>query len=204
MNRSAPTDRSPSPEAERLGAALAQVRKGQGLSQAEAGARIGMTSQGWGLYEAGRRPGLFRPDVQRRLTGALGSSPEELALILARIDDEVLARPKARGVESPFRAYRATPSPSPSGLGRLQLSNDELAPWAVSGVVLEYDPGRWPRRDQGCVIDMIDGSRLVRLYDRADADALYVRGGAGGLETVSILPRATIDKVAAVIGRLEP
>lgn len=204
MNRSEPADRSRSPEAERLGVALARLRKDQGLSQAEAGARIGMTSQGWGLYEAGRRPGLFRPDVQRRLTGALGASTEELALILSRVPDQsVEGGSTGRGVESPSRAYRPSVSSAASGLARLQLSNDELAPWAVSGVVLEYDPGRWPRRDQGCVIDTVDGERLVRLYDRADAEALHVRGGAGGLDAVSVLPRSTVVQVAAVVGRLE-
>ena len=70
-------------------------------------------------------------------------------------------------------------APSAATTRRLSLSNDELAPWAVSGVVLEYEPGRWPRRDQGCVIEMADGRVLVRLYDRADADAIVVRAGSG-------------------------
>lgn len=202
MNRPDPTDSRPSPEAERLGAALAWLRKARGLSQAEAGARVGMTSQGWGLYEAGRRPGLFRPDVQRRLTTAVESSPEELALILAR-ETEASEVQASRGVESGARAYRPAAGGRSPGLKRLQLSNDELSPWAVSGVVLEYDPSRWPRRDQGCVIDLIDGSRLVRLYDRADGDTLYLRGGADGLETVVDLSRAEVAAVAAVVARLE-
>ena len=70
-------------DARRLGEALAALRRARGLSQAEAGARVGMTSQGWGLYEAGRRPGLFRPDVQRRLTGAVDATPEALILHLS-------------------------------------------------------------------------------------------------------------------------
>ena len=85
----------------------------------------------------------------------------------------------------------------------MQLSNDDLAPWATSGVVLEFDPGRWPRRDQGCVIDFADGARLVRLYERADADWLYVWGGRDGLATESRLERAAIVRVAAVRARLE-
>ena len=67
-------------QARALGEALATLRRERGLSQAEAGARIGMTSQGWGLYEAGKRSSLFRPDVQRRLTGALDATPEALVL----------------------------------------------------------------------------------------------------------------------------
>jgi transcriptional regulator with XRE-family HTH domain len=142
-------------DARRLGEALAALRRARGLSQAEAGGRVGMTSQGWGLYEAGKRPGLFRPDVQRRLTAAVDSTPEALALHLAAApaDD-----PAPSGVESPARAYADA---VPAETRRLQLSSDDLAPWTASGVTLEYAPGRWPRRDQGCVIDMADGRRLV-------------------------------------------
>ena len=190
-----------------LGEALAALRRELGLSQAEAGARIGMTSQGWGLYESGRRPGLFRPDVQRRLTGALDASAEDLALSAARGAAD--AATVADGVESGARTYdTGIPArSSPTGslrTERLQLSNDDLAPWAASGVVLEIDPGRWPRRDQGCVIDMIDGRRLVRLYDRADGEHLYLRGGPGGLEAPESLERARTRRVAAVIARLDP
>jgi len=180
-----------------LGEALAGLRRERGLSQAEAGARVGMTSQGWGLYESGRRPGLFRPDVQRRLTGALDASPEDLALALAG----------ARGVESGARAYEVGSVTRPVRAirtERLQLSNDDLAPWAASGVVLEFDPGRWPRRDQGCVIDLIDGQRLVRLYDRADGERLYLRGGPGGLDVETALERGLTRRVAAVVARLDP
>lgn len=196
-----------------LGEALAALRRDRGLSQAEAGARVAMTSQGWGLYESGRRPGLFRPDVQRRLTAALEASPEDLALAVVRGRTEVEPMSPAIGVESGVRSWVPAPRISgpqiagsgraPAGAERLQLSNDDLAPWAVSGVMLEFDAGRWPRRDQGCVIDMKDGGRLVRIYDRADSDRLYVRGGPQGLDVETVLGRADVIRVAAVIGRLE-
>lgn len=184
-----------------LGEALAALRRERSLSQAEAGARLDMTSQGWGLYEAGKRPGLFRPDVQRRLTAVLDASPEDLAFAAARITTDAPAA--ARGVESGARAWDAGPAKPAASTERVQLSNDDLAPWAASGVVLEFDPGRWPRRDQGCVIDLTDGSRLIRLYDRADADRLYLRGGPGGLSTETVLDRAHTARVAAVIARLD-
>jgi len=191
-----------------LGEALAALRRDRGLSQAEAGARLAMTSQGWGLYESGRRPGLFRPDVQRRLTAALDASPEDLALAAARMRTEGEPRAPATGVESGARAWGAGPQVagagrSETGAERLQLSNDDLAPWAVSGVMLEFDAGRWPRRDQGCVIDMNGGLRLVRIYERADSDRLYVRGGPQGLDVETVLDRADVARVAAVVGRLE-
>ena len=183
-------------DARRLGEALAALRQDRNFSQAQAGERVGMTSQGWGLYEAGKRPGLFRPDVQRRLTAAIGSSPEELALKLGSpLPPEPVA---ATGVESGGRGFSG-PAPA-AATRRLQLSNDDLAPWAASGVVLEYAPGRWPRRDQGCVIEMADGDLRVRLYERADADGLVVRGVAGGEERID---RADTRLVSAVVARLD-
>jgi transcriptional regulator with XRE-family HTH domain len=187
-----------------LGEALAALRQDRGLSQAEAGARLDMTSQGWGLYEAGKRPGLFRPDVQRRLTAALDASPEDLALAAARLTADAPAPLPSKGVESGGRGWAGPPVITASATERLQLSNDDLAPWAASGVVLEFDPGRWPRRDQGCVIDLTDGSRLIRLYDRADADRLYLRGGPDGLDAETVLNRGRAARVAAVIARLDP
>jgi len=184
------------PHALALGEALAALRRERGLSQAEAGRRIGMTSQGWGLYESGRRPGLFRPDVQRRLLAALDATPEDLALRMTASAPETA--PPASGLEARGRGYEAPPSAGATR--RLSLSNDDLAPWAASGVVLEYEPGRWPRRDQGCVIEMTDGRTLVRLYDRADADELVVRGGPGGEERIR---RVDTRAVSAVTARLE-
>lgn len=190
-----------------LGEALASLRRDQGLSQAEAGARLGMTSQGWGLYESGKRPGLFRPDVQRRLTGALGLSIEDLALAAARSipsPDEAALIPILSGFSDPDRAFNAGPAAAQAGAReRLQLSNDDLSPWAASGVMLEFDPGRWPRRDQGCVIDLSDGQRLIRLYDRADAERLYLRGGPGGVDAPTSLERASVVRVAAIVARLD-
>lgn len=188
------------PEIAALGEGLAALRRAAGLSQAEAGQRIGMSSQGWGLYESGKRPGLFRPDVQRRLTGALDATPEDLALIVSRDAPPTVA---AAGVENAGRAFAPSPAPIAPGIERMQLSNDDLAPWAASGVVLEFDPDRWPRRDQGCVIDLTDGTRLVRLYDRADAEGLYVRGGREGLAAESRIDRRTVARVAAVRARLD-
>ncbi|MDP3802846.1 helix-turn-helix transcriptional regulator [Brevundimonas sp.] len=200
-------------DARRLGDALAALRRERDLSQAEAGRRAGMTSQGWGLYEAGKRSGLFRPDVQRRLTAVLGATPEELMLRQASAAPAAPASsaPSAAGgfagpgMESRGRDFSPPTAPSAAArtTGRLQLSNDDLAPWAASGVVLEYEAGRWPRRDQGCVIEMNDGEIRVRLYDRADAGTLVVRGGPGGLDAEERIARSATRAVSAVTARLE-
>ena len=186
-----------------LGRALAELRHAAGLSQAEAGARVGMTSQGWGLYEAGKRPGLFRPDVQRRLTAALDASAEDLALIIARSAGTLADTEPSSGVESPGRSYGPGPRDRSLPIETLQLTDDALAPWAASGVVLEFDAGRWPRRDQGCVIDMVNGERWVRLYDHADADAIHVRDAPLLRDRVQRIERKAVRRVCAVIVRRE-
>lgn len=182
-------------DARRLGEALAALRRERALSQAEAGRRAGMTSQGWGLYETGKRSGLYRPDVQRRLTAALDATPQDLLFHQG---------PAVPGMASEGRAFvHASKIPTKAAPRRLQLSNDDLAPWAASGVVLEYEPGRWPRRDQGCVIEMADGAVRVRIYEGADADALTVRGGPGGLTAQERIARSDTRAVSAVTARLE-
>ncbi|MEN5145353.1 helix-turn-helix domain-containing protein [Brevundimonas diminuta] len=186
-----------SSQARALGEALAALRRERGLSQAEAGARISMTSQGWGLYEAGKRSSLFRPDVQRRLTGALGATPEALALQSgpsASLSEAVVVT----GVSSRGRAFEDAPVQT----RRLRLETDELAPWASAGTVLEYVLGRWPRRGQGCVIQLADGGRRIRLYEWAD-DVDVVVSGAGALDRSERIARQDILSMSAVIGRFD-
>ncbi|WP_165906559.1 MULTISPECIES: helix-turn-helix transcriptional regulator [Brevundimonas] len=185
-------------EARLLGEALAALRRERGLSQAEAGQKIGMTSQGWGLYEAGKRPGLFRPDVQRRLTGALDMTPEDLALAMLGAPATPIPTRDVRGLEARGRAFDG----AVADRRRLRLETDELAPWAAAGTVLEYAPGRWPRRDQGCVIETEDGHVRVRIYERADEDEIIVRG-AGGLDGIERMARAAVRAVSAVTARLD-
>ncbi len=187
----------PDPEVLCLGEALAALRRERGLSQAEAGARVNMTSQGWGLYESGRRPGLFRPDVQRRLTAALDASPDALAL-LASGKAQPMQTPNPTGVQSRGRAFDGRSA----GLNRIEICNEDLSPWAEPGVQLEYKPNLWPRKGQGCVIEMSDGSTRVRLFDWADDREIHVRG-AGGLDQTETIERRLIGRMAAVIARLE-
>ena len=185
-------------EARLLGEALTALRRERGLSQAEAGQKIGMTSQGWGLYEAGKRPGLFRPDVQRRLTGALDMTPEDLALAMLGAPATPIPTRDVRGLEARGRAFDG----AVADRRRLRLETDELAPWAAAGTVLEYAPGRWPRRDQGCVIETEDGHVRVRIYERADEDEIIVRG-AGGLDGIERMARSGVRAVSAVTARLD-
>lgn len=187
----------PDPEVLRLGEALAALRRERGLSQAEAGARVNMTSQGWGLYESGRRPGLFRPDVQRRLTGALDSSPDALAL-LASSKAEPPTTSDPTGVQGRGRNFEGRLA----GLNRIRVHNEDLSPWAEPGVQLEYQPDLWPRQGQGCVIEMSDGSTRLRLFEWASEREMHVRG-AGGFDRAEAIDRRLIVRTSAIVARLE-
>ncbi len=190
-------------EARRLGEALMRLRKAAGLNQAEAGARAGMTGQGWGLYESGKRPGLFRPDVQRRLTAALDADPETLAMQAAG-EAAGVAGGRSNGVESAGRGFKDVPeAPVRRGPGQLVLTDDSLDPWAGSGTVVDYDPERFPRRGQGCVVESRNGSVSVWLFDGADAGTLHLRGGQGGLDALVRMSRQDVLAVSAVTARRE-
>ena len=65
------------PNADREGAllwgiALRVLRTRASLTLADAGAKIGITGQGWSAYETGKSPSIFRPSVQRKFGEALG------------------------------------------------------------------------------------------------------------------------------------
>lgn len=185
-------------DARRLGEALAALRRQKGLSQAEAGSRIGMTSQGWGLYESGRRSGLFRPDIQRRLVSALDATPEELMLHLQPTAAPVAASSSPAGVEAGERAFR--PAAKAADVRMIHLTTDEMAPWAAAGVTVAYRPGQAPRAGQGCVLRLIDGRLMVRLYDGEEGQALRV--ATADDETI-LIARSEIVEISAVVGRLE-
>lgn len=75
------TRRNDEEEARLWGRALSVLRHGKGLSQAQAADAFGIdgiSPQGWGLYESGKRPGIFRPEVQSKLAAALGLTVEDL------------------------------------------------------------------------------------------------------------------------------
>ncbi|HYD44729.1 MAG TPA: helix-turn-helix domain-containing protein [Phenylobacterium sp.] len=81
-------------EAELLGLALRALRTRAKISQAKAGeafsrsqntTELGITAQGWGRYEAGKAPGIFRPDIQRQLAEAVGATHEEFLQERARL-----------------------------------------------------------------------------------------------------------------------
>lgn len=185
----------------RIGEALGRLRRERGLSQAEAGSRIGMTSQGWSLYEAGRRAGLFRPDMQKRLTSALEATPEDL-MLLAETALSPVPTPgtDGMGVQAKGRLF----DPAPSHIMRRErycLDADDMGPWAFVGTIIEYELGRKPKQGGGAVVQLSDGRLHLGLWQGSD-DRGIVLANADGVKTQ--LPWHDIVSVSAVTGRIEP
>ena len=175
-----------------LGRALALLRTEAGLTQEAAGEAFGGSAQNWQKYEAGRAPGVFRPAIQRRLAGALGSVVADLMQARSRVlaADEALSAGRAWGLAE---SGASLPNPAleagadvadRSGMklaalfaGKnltLQMPDDHLRPWAVSGAAIVYDPSAWPRQEDGCVLRAEDGRLHVKIFVRADAETIYV------------------------------
>jgi len=57
----------------------------------------------------------------------------------------------------------------------MQLIGDSMYPWASSGTTIVYDLDRWPRKDQGCVIETREHGYYVKLFDRSDEEKIYAR-----------------------------
>lgn len=189
----------------RIGEALGRLRRERGLSQAEAGARIGMTSQGWSLYEAGRRAGLFRPDMQKRLTAALDATPEDL-MLLAETPPSPAPGPASApatdgaGVQSKGRDFEPAPSRT-IRRERYRLDTDDMGPWAFAGTIIEYEKDRQPKQGGGAVLQLRDGRLHLGLWQGSD-DRGVVVANTGGTQTP--FSWRDILAVSAVTARIEP
>lgn len=187
-----------------MGRALRALRDRQGLSQGAAGKACepAMSSQAWQKYEAGERK--MGRDTVERLTRALGAGPEDLLLARSRIlgDDSTVIEhyPPHRGfaeagarfvlpVWGRPRAGAAGPQVYDAGeperyvdlrnffspSGRVTaIAGESMVPWASSGALIGYDVDVWPKRDEGCVVELNSGEILVKLYRRVDGSTLFV------------------------------
>jgi hypothetical protein len=74
---------------------------------------------------------------------------------------------------------------------RPHIVNDEsMAPWCGVGETVWYEPGRPPRQYDECVIEFLDGTKMVRQYFKeADEHMFFYRINPDALEK---FPSATI------------
>lgn len=108
-----PRESVDAPEAELLGKALGLLRQRVRMSRGEAGQNYGVTEEGWRKYEVGKAPSIFRPDVQDRLTAAIGVSREDLMAERARLaGEDPPAMPRVTPAERMNWAVARAPAPA--------------------------------------------------------------------------------------------
>lgn len=182
----------------RAGEALRILRKRAGLSQEAAAGEAGIHVQSWRNYEAGRR--LMDNPTLATLTRALQSSPEEHALEVVRLTGPAEPRAFASGMEERGRvlqlpvggvAHGGAIMPAvydqPSepdvidfasffapGTRVLRLAGMSMFPYADAGGLVTYNPRVPAKRGQGAVIEMRDGSYLVKRFDKVDGTHLHL------------------------------
>lgn len=183
----------------RVGAALKTLRIRAGLTQEEAGDRMGVTGQAWQNYEKGDRN--FTPKLLRQVTTALGVTEEDLWLEAARpeagpgagvfreVEDRFARRyelPVAGVVRAGgLAAASFQPPAEPEVLDLapffgsdsriLKIQGESMIPWVQPGGWVSYDRRDWPRRGDGCVIEFRDGrDPLVKRFEKTLGGTLYV------------------------------
>lgn len=182
----------------RAGQALRILRKRAGLSQEAAAGEANIHPQTWRGYENGRR--FMDNPTLAVVTRALGSSPEEHALEVLRLSGRTEGRTFASGMEERGRvlqlpvggvAHGGAIMPAvfdqPSepdvidfasfftpGTRVLRLAGMSMFPYADAGGLVTYNPRVPAKRGQGAVVEMKDGSYLVKRFDRIDDAVVHL------------------------------
>lgn len=195
----------PISEAAALGLALRRLRERAKMSQDDAAAAFGVSRQGWQVYEKGDRNGILRSDTQSRLATAVQATREELLTERARLNqgesigtsdsDVVQLSDRRRTFELPIwgRARAGTLAPSyvadlgaPSELvdmrwlfgpdsGALRVAGESMSGYVESGQMVIFDRSRWPRRGDGCVIELANGELYVKDFKKTDGSTIFLQ-----------------------------
>lgn len=185
-------------QAKLLGDAIRTLRERGGLTQADAAAEIGITRQAWQNYESGNRQTILRSDLQDDIAKALGLTRQDLL----RERDRLHGRAPANdGVSEAGRNYelavlgrvRASaigPQIYDTGASEqtvdvswmfgstartLRVAGDSMTGYVESGDLVIYDTSQWPRRGEGCVVELVNGDIYVKEYINTGQGVLKVR-----------------------------
>lgn len=185
----------------RKGLALRALRTRLGHTQESAAAAHRVTPQAWQNYEGGKR---HLSDVKiSALVSSIAGSMEEFALELAKIPEvpPPPASQRRKGMEEPGAdnilhlpiggVARSGPLSNfehqdtatdildmsrffKPGTEVLQLGGMSMAPYAGPGEFITYNRKDFARPGDGCVIEMKDGSKLVKRFEHYDESELVV------------------------------
>lgn len=180
------------------GAALRVLRKRSRKTQEDLCDAAGISVASWKNYEKGlRRPS---PDVLDRMLDAMGSDgrrfDQEVERLRAVANDQAPAPFGLSDRSRPFSipvggvAQGGVPAPTfgdASGeevidftrhfgptTRLLRVAGMSMIPFAEPGELVVYDLRKPPRRGTGCVVELKDGSFLVKRFERLDGGDLVV------------------------------
>ncbi len=166
----------------------------------EIGQAIGMSGAAYQKYETGET--RAEPDRLAQIIRALHSDEEEFELYRARLLDGPEAPPqpandlREQGRSFEVRVYgRARAGPQGmevydlgaafrtvnvrSMMGRhadsFEVAGESMSPWVEPGELVFFDRDRFPKRGQGCVVELKSGQILVKQYAKSDGGQLWLR-----------------------------
>ena len=169
-----------------MGRALAVLRQRAGLTQEGAGARLEMSGQAWAKYEKGRASGIFHPNTQRRLTGALGFEPADLER-----ERQILSGGGKPATVTEIRSFAATTSNSTLPIrDRVQagawLMADDTSQVPPRRHAFARDP-RFPHADQWLSEVIGDSVDRLGIFDGDLVHCVDFEGAGIGLQTGQIV-----------------
>ncbi len=199
VGMSTDTPKAASDELRAMAAAIRSLRVRAALSQSDAAEALDVSRQAWQNYEAGVRQNILRSDVQHQIARALGVQREDLIREAERLSGITVVPGVA--VEVPPRHYElpVLGRVRASALGpqiydggepeqvidvswmfgpnacTLRVAGDSMTGYVESGDLVIYDVSQWPRRGDGCVVEMLTGEIYVKEYIGAAGGQLKVR-----------------------------
>lgn len=175
--------------------------EGRKVTQAIAASQFGVKRQAWNNYEQGERLLINRPDVQQRLAEAVGRTREDLEAARAEVLGEpppasrsfapreaplelpILGRVRA-SAQGP-QIYDVNPGEPESVVDiswlmapttrTLRVAGDSMTGYVESGDLVIYDTKIWPKRGEGCVVELQNGDVYVKEYLDTSQGVLRVK-----------------------------
>ena len=143
-----------------LSHALRMLRLRSGKSLAEVAPGVGVSQQSLSRWETA---GASVPDDKLALyLKAVDSTPDDLERELTMVSED---------------GPRLAPwwDALPARLETYIAADESMSPWCEPGEKVLFERDRHPRRLEGCLVELADGQRLIRLYERGGDGVITLR-----------------------------
>jgi transcriptional regulator with XRE-family HTH domain len=194
----------PSQQAIDIGRAGRALRERAGMTQDDVADALGVRRQAIQNYEAGIRHSILRTDLQDRWAKAMGVTREDLLREVARqagMPSGLERRPPEPSGSGDVLTYelpvttRSRPSdegPTLYGVAEpdtiidmswmfgatartLRMVGDRMSGYVESGQLVVYDVSVWPKKGDGCVVELVNGEAHVAEYVESGQGVLKVK-----------------------------